>query len=201
MRKMIYASLFALSLLIFTVNSVFAAPQKGTVIGLVEVRNDSQGGVIFVFKVSGRFPKSDLNNGSVSIQGGDGVYGLHCNQVDEETVQCSTSRKTGGQNVVVVFGGSVFFTKVPERSEGRGGFCYPVYDWDLGEPPTFWQHQGNHCQEGAAKEGDQIYFYSPYWQSSYYYIFHPNGFDYSGWENPGQGYYYEEEENPEGSPE
>ncbi len=103
---------FVLLSLLAMLTSVAAAPMTATAIALVEVRNDLRGSVVFVFSVDGRFTKSELK-GVVQVQGEDANYDLYCSQVDDVTVRCVTSKKTGGKNVVVFFGGSVFWTRVP----------------------------------------------------------------------------------------
>lgn len=92
--------------------SMAAAPMKGRVISLDQVRNDMHGGVTFIFSVSGHFSKPELK-GIVQVQGEDANYKLYCSQVEKTKVRCTTSKKVGGKNVVVTFGGSSFWTRVP----------------------------------------------------------------------------------------
>ncbi|MBI5944126.1 MAG: hypothetical protein HY864_07140 [Chloroflexi bacterium] len=149
--------------------SVAAAPLAGTALTLIEVRNDKHGDVIFVFSVSGHFSKSELK-GYVQVQGEDANYDLSCSQVDDVTVQCTTSRKTGGKNVVVFFGGSVFWAFVPPTI---AQYCYNVYDIP-------WPPEGGtlvafttYCQDAPANYGDVINLYNPEWDFNYDYEFLP----------------------------
>lgn len=175
MKKILFTGLVLLSLLAMSTGAALAA---GASVSLVEVRNDSGGGVIFVFKVSGEFSKSELNNGYVQVQGGDN-YGLYCNQVDESTVQCSTSKKTGDQNVAVNFGGSTFWIFVPPaRSSGvQSQYCYGVYDvyyYSDEEPGLYWKMFDTYCQNEPASYGDSLEnYYNPDFDEYYSYVFLP----------------------------
>lgn len=166
MKKLQFKSMVFVSLLAMLA-SIAAAPMSGAVITLIEVRNDGGGNVIFVFRVSGGVSNSDLHNGWVQAQGGDG-YGLHCNQVDEETIQCTTSRKAGGQNVIVTFGGSTFWAFVPEARGGTRGptqYCYGLFEIEeMEEESYYWVEIGTHCQDEPAQYDDT-------WE---YYIFLPD---------------------------
>ncbi len=170
------------SLLVF-LTSLAAAPLAGSAISLVEVRTDPAGGVIFIFNVSGEFSNSELK-GFVEVQSEDANYDLHCTQKDDTTVHCTTSRKTAGKNVVVTFGGTTFFTFVPETRP----ICYPVYDYGF-DNPSVWQLIGHNCQSESAQNGDMINFYNDYgWDQWYDYEY----MDPSTLEcvNFGAGYYY-----------
>jgi hypothetical protein len=205
MKRIIFAGFILLFLLILVTGNAFAAQQPpAKALMLLEIRTNANGGILFVFRVEGWFTKAELNSGVVKVQGGY-IYNLYCNQVDEETVICSSANKqVSGQEVVITFGGARFWARVPVAQKL---ICYAVYDWeytdedwggDFENPdaPTAWQYQGRHCQVETATAGEDIDFYSPYWQDFYLYYFFPNGI--SGfpselmipWGNPGQGYYY-----------
>ena len=175
--------------------SLAAAPLAGSAISLVEVRTDPAGGVIFIFNVSGEFSRSELK-GFVEVQGADANYDLHCTQKDATTVHCTTSRKTGGQNVVVTFGGATFWTYVPD-SRPLPSSCqyeYFVYDWTEFElsTSTAWESFHTFCTDTPAQDGDVIS--SNLWDGifTYDYEYFSTGVDnaYCGWANPGAGYYY-----------
>ncbi len=182
------------SLLVF-LTSLAAAPLAGSAISLVEVRNDAGGGVIFIFNVSGEFSRSELK-GFVEVQGADANYDLHCTQKDATTVHCTTSRKTGGQNVVVTFGGATFWTYVPDSRPLPSScqFEYFVYDWNEFElsTSTAWESFHTFCTDTPAQDGDVIS--SNLWDGifAYDYEYFSTGVDnaYCGWANPGAGYYY-----------
>lgn len=166
-------SVWVLLSMLAMLTSIAAAPMAGgRSIYLYEVRNDPHGGVIFVFSVNGRFSRSELK-GTVEVQGEDANYSMNCSQVDEGTVQCTTSRKTGGKNVVLFFGGSIFWTFVPRTAVIPTQYCYNVYD--VPNPPqdgtlvaftTF-------CQDAPANYGDIINIYNPDWELFYDYEFLP----------------------------
>lgn len=180
--------LIFLSLLLPT-HLVYATSQKDGVISLIEVRNDSRGSVIFIFQVSGKISKSNLNNGYVQVQGGDD-YGLHCNQIDEDTVQCTTSKKASGKDVVVGFAGSKFWAYVPEQIE-RLTSCYNVYDWDDSFNPTQWVLYGIHCQDYPAEDGNEITWVNPYLLPPYVYMYSSTSQpSWCSWSGVGPGYYY-----------
>ena len=182
MKKMRFVWIL-FSLVIF-LTSLAAAPLAGSAISLVDVRNDVGGGVIFIFSVNGEFSKSELK-GFVEVQGADANYDLHCTQKDATTVHCTTSRKTGGHNVVVTFGGATFWAYVPEAATL---YCYPVYDYVYSNFLE-WQLIGNNCQSSPAQNGDIINFYNDYgWDQWYDYEY----MDPSTLEcvNFGAGYYY-----------
>lgn len=152
LKVMIFLSVLAM------LSSIAAAPMAGSALTLIEVRNDWGGGVLFVFRVDGHFSKSELN-GLVQVQGEGATYGLHCNQVDDNTVQCSTSKKTAGRNVVITFGGSTFFAFVPEAVIK---YCYNVYDVGGLRGIQFDPMLVTvHCQGVPANDGDVIEEDSP----------------------------------------
>lgn len=199
MKRFIATIMILVALLALTPGVAFA----GSALELVEVRNDD-GGPTFVFHVTGEFSRSDLENGFVRVEGGD-TYPLYCQQVDETTVLCHTTLKVSGMNVVIGFGGSVFWHKVPDhRSSSESVYCYNVYDEPIEGQPDAWIFQGQNCQESQASQGDSIYFYSPYWDSSYTYYFEESGLEWYFGDpstNPGTGYYYEEPCSCSGEPE
>lgn len=173
--KKVQFVLVLLSLLAM-LTSIAAAPLAASAIALLEVRNDPGGNVIFVFSVNGQFSKSQLK-GFVQVQGNDANYPMGCNQVDENTVQCTTSKKTGGQNVVVTFGGATFWAHVPEAALQ---YCYNVWDWPLSfgfavsELQFFpYEIQTVHCQDTPANYGDVVSIYNPVWEEYYDYEFLP----------------------------
>lgn len=187
MKKMRFVWIL-FSLVIF-LTSLAAAPLAGSAISLVDVRNDAGGGVIFIFSVNGEFSKSELK-GFVEVQGADANYDLHCTQKDATTVHCTTSRKTGGQNVVVTFGGATFWAYVPEVAAPTQ-YCYSL--WDFWGEDINWVDYGPFCQDTPVSEGDIAdasgYYGFPF---PYYIQYFSNGVDnaYCDWANPGAGYYY-----------
>lgn len=156
MRKVLFTGLVLLTLLALVTGTVSAAPHAGGLITLVEVRNDNGGNVIFVFRASGEFAKPKLN-GTVQVQGADANYGLHCSLVSDDTIQCTTSRKTAGTHVVVFLAGFIFWTYVP-ASSGPTEYCYNVYDLFINsqEEEAYWLVSDVHCQDTPASEGDQL---------------------------------------------
>jgi hypothetical protein len=162
MRKVWFTALVLLSLLALITGTVSAAPHAGGLITLVDVRNDANGNVIFVFNVSGDFAKPRMN-GSVQVQGEDANYGMHCSSVSEGTVHCTTSRKAGGRNVVVYLEGFVFWAFVPARgfvpgNAGSTEYCYGLYDIviDFDREEANWQETSSHCQDVPANVGDEL---------------------------------------------
>lgn len=110
MKRFLFSSLVVAALLALTVSTVFA----GTALSLIQVRNDD-GVPTFVFRVNGSFTNGELHNQGYVLVSGDGQYDLHCAVQDETTVVCHTSKKAAGQRVMVHFGGSDFWTVVPEE--------------------------------------------------------------------------------------
>lgn len=157
-KKLQLKFMVVLSLLAMTA-TVAAAPMRAAVITLIGAANDG-GGVSFTFRVSEPLSKSQLKGGWVQVQGGDS-FPLSCVQVDDETVRCTSSKKAGGQNVVVGFGGSTFWTYVPEaHAQGGGGGnssgCYNYYDLVWGEEEDFWWEQGGETCEEPDGYGDTV---------------------------------------------
>jgi hypothetical protein len=176
MRKFLFMCVILLSLLTLVTSTVFAAPLTDVVITLVGVRNDAGGNVIFIFNVSGEFSKPRLN-GTVNVQGEDANYGLYCSLVSDDTLQCTTSRKTGGRNVVVYLEGFVFWTFVPESSAPAATqYCYNVYDTYSDEQTEsgYWASFTIHCQDAPADFGDVIEEYNPDYGDYYEYEFLPS---------------------------
>ena len=129
MKKYLVTSLVLLSMLIVQVGTVAAAPMASGTVSLVSVSHGFKG-PIFTFTVSGDFSKKDLK-GAVHVQGGSD-YGLHCAQKDDTTVTCTTSDKVSGVNVSVTFGGSTFWTYVPEAPSEPIQYCYSILLVSLG---------------------------------------------------------------------
>lgn len=185
MKKALLTSLFLIAMLISLVGSAAAAPLASHTISLVSVDYGHKG-PIFTFDVNGKFSKGELK-GTVHVQNGE-AYDLHCTQVDEDTVTCTTSKKVEGVNVSVTWGGSTFWTYVPNEHP----YCYSVYDWDLNEPSSEWVNYGTYCQDDAAQNGDFIYWYNPGWEWTYYYEFLPESpnKDWCPYYQPGDAYYF-----------
>ena len=177
MKKILLAGFLLLSLLVSTTSVAFA----GSAMELLEVKNNGAGPT-FIFRVIGTFSRSELDGGYVSVSKGDD-YPLYCAQISSDRVVCHTSKKVGGHEMVVGFGGARFWVSVPEQI-----ICNPVYDYSYPSPSTFWQLQGNYCTD-PDNLSSSIAFYSPYWGDYYDYYFEP-GVNYLDWENPGSGYYY-----------
>jgi hypothetical protein len=184
MKRFFVSVLVLAAMLAVTTGTAFA----GSALELIEVRN-GEGGVTFIFRVTGEFSQDELNSGFVQVEGGDD-FPLYCAQRDATTVVCHTTKKTGGSNVVVGFGGARFWTDVPEPAT----YCYTVYDYNVDDPGfTYWQSGGVYCQNHPAEYQDSIYFYNPNYNYSYPYWFYPDGVDpadWYNWSNPGEGYYY-----------
>lgn len=166
MKKIIWTIL--LVILFVTVNT--GAAWAGSAIELISVTNNG-GGPSFTFRVSGEFSPSQLK-GSGHINGGDD-FEMDCVQKDETTVVCHAPAKAGGQGTSVTFGGSTFWTNVPEQRIASGGgstqYCYGVWANKLavdvkitsyysnGNPESIdytppwtnygWQDYGPHCQD------------------------------------------------------
>lgn len=186
MKRTIFTALPLLAMLVVTTGTIFA---EGRVLELREVRNDTARPT-FVFRVIGEFSKEELNNGFVQVEGGDG-YPLFCSQADEETVICNTSKEVGGRNVVIGFGGSEFWHKVPDaRGPAGGRYCYPVYDWNGEEPPTGWDDFATNCQDEPAQVGQSVYLYNPLYGSTDYFYFPDGTCGACGWPDHGEGFYY-----------
>lgn len=182
---------FVLVLIVaFFASPVSAAPQANAVF-LIEVRNDKEGGIIFVFQVNGKISKANLNNGFAQVEGGDS-YGLHCNQTDDTRVQCSTSKKASGKNVVIGFAGTKFWAYVPESKAVEPIYqCYNVYDWDDNFNPSAWVNYGTYCQDFLPQDGDEIIWNNPILFPPYVYWYSSMGQpSWCSWTGSGPGYYY-----------
>lgn len=111
---------FSVIMVVAMLATIAAAPNPGKVI-LLSTTNDSAGPT-FTFSVSGKYAKSELSGDVHVIDGSD--YQLYCNQPSANRVVCNTSRKVGGKNVTVVFGGASFWAYVPVQGEGG------IIDWN-----------------------------------------------------------------------
>ncbi|WKZ48195.1 MAG: hypothetical protein QY306_02365 [Anaerolineales bacterium] len=163
---------------------VSAAPSAASAPTLISAEAIKPG-TVFLFQVSGKLAKSQLN-GSVHVVNGED-YDLYCSQVDAETVRCTTPRMVQG-NVVVTFNGFLFWTFVRPRSSEPTEYCYGVYDWDV-ETATSWAYVGDNCQSDPATYGDVIQYYNPDWDDTYDYEFMPSS-PACSFTRPGDAYYY-----------
>lgn len=155
MKKLFYTTLVLTVLLAVTAGTAFA----GSALELRSVGNN-QGGPTFVFRVTGEFSDSELT-GFVQVQGGDD-YPLYCSQTSPTEVVCHASKKVGGHDVVVGFGGARFWTYVKEftpRGDRCGGYSYPVYDANTVFPvvPTGWVEWTTVCTDTLPAEGYGYY--------------------------------------------
>jgi len=182
--------ILVLSLLVALVG-VAAAPMASGTARLIGVEYIPNKGPVFTFEVSGKFPRSALK-GVVNVQGG-GTYPLHCVQVEDTIVKCSTSQKVSAVNVTLTWGGFVFWTSVPgvpmpeepewpeELDAGTNGavgqYCYDIYDYDL---DYVWKSYGSRCQAAPAQYNDIITYYNADWEGKYPAIFMPQGPSCSG---------------------
>ncbi len=182
MKRFFVSVLVLAAMLAVTTGTAFA----GSALELVEVRN-SDGGVTFIFRVTGEFSQDELNSGFVQVEGGDD-FPLYCAQRDATTVVCHTSGKTGGSNVVVGFGGARFWTDVPEFSlSGVSQYCSALYDLSFSLPG--WNQFGEHCMDRPAVEGDTFVTYNPYIGSPDWTYFFLNNAPAGYGNDPGDGYY------------
>lgn len=186
MKKQLIAIMLVLSMLALFTGTAAAAPQMTGTAALAGVIYVPGKGPVFTFSVlSGKFSKSELK-GFVHVEGG-ADYGLHCTQVDAGTVTCTTSKKTAGENVVVYWGGAIFWAHVPVAPT----FCYSIYDWNF-NPPTpsdHWVSYGSYCQDTPADYGNWVEWDNPDWGPAPY-IFLPGSpacFTEDIW---GDGYYF-----------
>src|SRR5215213_5365054 len=183
MKKLSLTALFLLIMLASLVGPAAAAPLSSGSVTLLSVEYVPGKGPVFTFNVSGHFSRSDLK-GFVHVEGG-ADFDLSCTQVDESTVKCTTSKKVGGTNAAIIWGGSTFWTSVPGAPE----FCYGVYDWDLGFPPSEWVNYGTYCQETQAQYGDFIVWDNPSW-GTWPYEFLPESPDSCSFYHSGNAYYF-----------
>ncbi len=179
---------------------VSAAPSADSAPTLISAEAGATG-TVFLFHVSGKFAKSQLN-GSVHVVNGED-YDLYCSQVDAETVRCTTSRRTLG-NVVVTFNGFLFWTFVRPRASVNPvsstvpseppseptEYCYGVYDWYVDALNSWsWSYFGDNCQSDPANYGDVIQYLNPEWNETYDYEFMPSS-PACFFTRPGAAYYY-----------
>ncbi len=198
MIKNLLAFFVALSLLIMSSGVVSAAPSADSAPTLISAEAGTTG-TVFLFHVSGKFAKSQLN-GSVHVVNGED-YDLYCSQVDAETVRCTTSRRTLG-NVVVTFNGFLFWTFVRPRASVSPvsstapseppseptEYCYGVYDWAYPDSDA-WVGIGTNCESAPASYGDTINIESPDWGGFWDYEFMPSS-PACSFTRPGDAYYY-----------
>lgn len=153
MKKVLFTFFALLALLLMSTGTAFAAPLQDGYLVLLETRNDSAGGVIFVFEVMGEFTKKELRNGFVTE--GDNKYPMHCN-LDGAILQCTTSRATAEKNVTINLNGFIFWTYVPNASAEPTQYCYGVYDafWDEEEDGYAWEQFTTYCQDVPASLGE-----------------------------------------------
>ena len=168
MKKQLTAIMLVLAMLTMFTRTAAAAPQMTGTAALAGVIYVPGKGPVFTFSVlSGKFSRSELK-GFVHVEGG-ADYGLHCIQVDDSTVTCTTSKKTAGENVVVYWGGAIFWAQVPAAPE----FCYSVYDWSYPlSSSDHWVGYGSYCQDTPANYGNLVEWDNPVWGDSPY-IFLP----------------------------
>jgi hypothetical protein len=162
MKKIVYVLMTLFSLLVIITGTVFAAPLKDGQLNLREVRNDSSGGVIFIFDVAGEFNKQELKKGTVFF--GDEKYDLNC-KLEDNVLTCTTSRKTAGQYVNVNIDGFVFYARVPETPNTQKStqpYCYPVLDLNEGPNGNVWNEIDEHCQNASASNGEIIIHHSSF---------------------------------------
>ena len=160
MKKLSLTTLFLLLMLVSLVGTAAAAPRSSRTITLLSVDYVPGKGPVFTFRVSGHFSRAELK-GFVHVEGGED-YDLYCNQVDETTVKCTTSKKAGGTNVALTWGGSTFWTSVPAAPE----FCYSIWDWwDFTDYE--WADFGPYCQETPANAFDIISYDVPHPDGSF----------------------------------
>jgi hypothetical protein len=153
-KKSLIALVLVFSMLVAFVGTVSAAPLASGTATLVSVDYIPGKGPVFTFLVSGKFSNSELK-GSLHIENGED-FDLHCSQVDSTTVKCTVSKKAAGKHVALSWGGSTFWTSVPAAPE----HCYSVWDWwDFTNYQ--WTDFGPHCQEQAAKAGDETTYTVP----------------------------------------
>ena len=155
--KRISIVLTLLSLVVALVN-IAAVPMASGTATLVGAGYVEGKGVVFTFHIDGKFSKSDLK-GSVHVEGGAN-FGLDCVQVDDETVKCTASKAVAGNNVVVTWGGSTFWTYVPSIPSKDPNYCYSIWDWwDFTDYE--WTDFGPYCQDEPAQAGDFIIYEVP----------------------------------------
>jgi hypothetical protein len=190
MKKLLFTSLVLLTLLVVTAGTALA----GSALELVHVANNG-GGPTFTFRVVGEFSDDELAGGFVQVEGGDD-FPLYCSHTASDTVVCHTSKKVGGHNVVVGFGGARFWTYVKEYTPRS--YCSPIYDWNYPAPYVQWQEFGQVCQEEPPFAGQHTRFTLPSppyglggtWQYTYFPSGSTQGEGGQVWAPAGPGYYY-----------
>ncbi len=172
MKKLIVVMIVVLSMLVMFVGTVSAAPFTSGTATLISVDYIPGKGPVFTFQVSGHFSNADLK-GALHVEGG-ADFDLYCTQVDSSTVKCTVSKNAAGKRVSLSWGGSTFWTSVPNAPAES---CYNVYDWNYTGDPfgpfTNWVNYGTVCQERPAKYGDSINWYNPVWGHNYDYDYLP----------------------------
>lgn len=187
MKKLIVVMVVVLSMLMMFVGTVSAAPLASGTATLVSVEYVPGKGPVFTFEVSGKFSNAELK-GFLHVDGG-ADFDLYCAQVDSTTVTCTVSKKTAGKRVSLSWGGSTYWTSVPNAPES----CYHVYDWNTPGPYTSWVYYGSVCQEKPAQYGDFISWYNPGWGDTFDYEYLPQSPDGSSCTTApisGDAYYY-----------
>lgn len=148
--------------------SIAAAPMASGTATLISAVYVEGKGVVFTFQVDGKISRSDLNGG-IQVDGG-GNYRLDCVKAGDSTVKCTAPKAVAGNNVVVTWGGSVFWAHAPAMPAPKTQYCYAIYDWnDI--PNTEWVNYGTYCQDDPAAYGDFIIWENPTWgDSPYFYL-------------------------------
>lgn len=160
MKRLFLTILMLIALLSMTISAVFA----DSALELVSVQNNG-GGPTFTFRVNGEFSADELAGGFVQVEGG-GIFLLYCAKTAPDTVVCHTSKKVGGHDVVIGFGGARFWTDVPEVFIHTASVCYPAYvlsspypDFPT-ETPGF-QYWRDECTEEEPQ--DSLFSFQPYY--------------------------------------
>lgn len=163
MKKLFTTTLVLLALLAMNTGTAFA----GSALELYKVQNNG-GGPTFTFRVVGEFSKDELSSGFVQVDGGD-AFPLYCSQTAPDTVVCHASKKVGGHDVVVGFGGARFWQYVPEFVP-RSGCKYSYSAWDWWHTSPTWVDYGPICQDAPAEFFDLAYYEygGSYWDVYFY---------------------------------
>jgi len=172
MKKLIMVMIVVLSMLVMFVGTVSAAPLTSGTATLISVDYIPGKGPVFTFQVSGHFSNADLK-GALHVEGG-ADFDLYCTQVDSSMVKCTVSKNAAGKRVSLSWGGSTFWTSVPNAPAAS---CYNVYDWNTPAPYTTWVNYGTVCQERPAQYGDVIGWYNPGWGATFPYEYLPQSPD------------------------
>jgi hypothetical protein len=189
MKRFIAVMVVVLSMLVMFVGTVSAAPMASGTAILISVDYIPGKGPVFTFEASGNFSKSDLK-GFAHVEGG-ADFDLNCTQVDSHTVKCTVSKKTAGKRVSLSWGGSTFWTHVPEAPAPASTiYCNNIYDWEPVASPTSWVAFDQYCSDEPSGYGDTlINWYNPSWGPSDY-IFLPGSPSCFAADIIGDGYYY-----------